>query len=521
MAIVKDKATVRLSLALSIILLLLLVACNQSANPQPAPLPGKTTHIDVLHTNDLHSHLDSMPRLATAITGIRREAGLDNTLLLNAGDAVSGSIYFNLYHGQAVLWFLNYLDYDVMCLGNHEFDGGLETLTNFVNGARFHIISANLEFPSEGLLHKAITPWVIIEKNGARYGIIGLTTEETAAISELGAEVIINEHIAAARHAVNELKRSGINRIIALTHIGWDDDLELAREVGDIDIIIGGHTHTVPGVYPTVVDEDGSPTLIAQAGEYARYIGHLRVTFDGSGVVKDWTGSELVRLDEKVAEDAACAAKVAEYRAPVQQRLAAVIGNTLVDLDGERTNVRSRETNLGNLVADSMLSRASHAGAGIAIISGGGIRDSIPRGDITLGQVQAVLPFDNYLVAFDLTGEQIMAALENGVSQVEDVQGKFPQVAGLRFIWNPGAKPGNRIVSAEVKKGGGYVSINPSATYRVVTNNFLYQGGDGYTMFPQGTGFINLGYTDYEVLAEYIAANSPVNSRIEGRIGRK
>ena len=521
MAFMKGKATFKLLAVLFTILLILLAACNHNTNPPPTSSLSKTTNIMILHTNDIHSHLDNMPRLSTAITRIREGSGKDNTLLLDAGDSFSCSIYFKLYQGQASLWFLNYLGYDAMCIGNHDFDGGQEALTKFVNGAGFHIVSANLEFPSESMLNKAITPWVIIEKNGERYGIFGLLTEETLEILNPGIDITVTDHISAARQAVTGLERDGINKIIALTHIGWHEDLKLAREVGDIDIIIGGHSHTVPEIYPTVVNEDGSPTLVAQAGDYAQYLGLLDVSFNEAGVIKDWTGSELLPLDEKAAEDATGTAKLAEYRAPIQQTMSAVIGNTQVDLDGERANVRSRETNLGNLVADSMLSKASRTGASIDIISGGGIRDSIPKGDVTLGQVMSILPFDNYLVAFDLTGEQIIAALENGVSQVEDEQGRFPQVSGLRFVWDPGAKPGSRIVSVEVEEAGGYEPINVSNSYRVVTTNYLYQGGDGYTMFSQGTNYVNLGYIDYEVLAEYITANSPVNPGIEGRIRRK
>jgi len=263
MAFVKGKATFKLLAVLFTILLILLAACNHNTNPPPTSSLSKTTNITILHTNDIHSHLDNMPRLSTAITRIREGSGKDNTLLLDAGDIFSGSIYFNLYHGQALLWFMNYLGYEAICLGNHEFDAGLKTLTEFVNGAKFHIVSANIQFPSESILDKTITPWVIIEKNGERYGIFGLTTEETTEISSPGTDVIINDHVSAARLAVAELERNGINRIIALTHIGWNEDLKLAGKVGDIDIIIGGHTHTVPESYPAVIDEDGSPALVA------------------------------------------------------------------------------------------------------------------------------------------------------------------------------------------------------------------------------------------------------------------
>jgi 2',3'-cyclic-nucleotide 2'-phosphodiesterase (5'-nucleotidase family) len=515
------RAVIGLILAALAAFLLLPVSCQQTPGQPPLASPGAAGSITILHTNDIHSHLDNLPRLATAVAEARHKAGKDNTLLLNAGDAMSGSIYFKLYHGQAVLWFLNYLGYDAMCLGNHEFDEGLDTLSAFVESAGFQIISANIEFPAESTLGATVTPWLIVEKNGQRYGVFGLLTEETTTILGPGAGITISDPVAAARLAVAELEKAGINKIIALTHIGWNEDLKLAAAVGDIDIIVGGHSHTLPESYPAVVDDDGSPTLVVQAGDYARYLGCLNVSFDSAGTVKDWTGSQIIPLDETVAEDPACSIKLAEYRAPVADMLAKVIGSAGVDLDGARDDVRTRETNLGNLVADSMLDKAGLTGTGIAITGGGGIRDSIPAGKITLEQAMAVLPFDNYLVTFDLTGAQIIAALENGVSQVEDVQGRFPQVAGLRFTWDPSAPPGNRVISAEVNKADGYVPVDPRAVYTVVTTNYLAQGGDGYTVFTEGTNYVNLGYVDYEVLAEYITARSPVDPQTGGRISRK
>jgi 5'-nucleotidase / UDP-sugar diphosphatase len=508
-------------LGILIVLLALAAACNQVPSSQPTTSQSQTTPINFLFTNDFQAHLDNMPRLATAVTSVRKQAGKENVFLMDGGDAFSGSVFFKLYHGQASLWFLNSLGYDIMCPGNHDFDGGMQTFTEFIKSAGFKVVCANLSFPAGSEPGKIITPWVILEKNGQRYGILGLLTAETDLIAGPDIDMTISDPVSAARQAVAELEKTGINKIIALTHIGWDQDLELARQVGDIDIIIGGHSHTIPDVFPTEVNEDGSPTLVAQTGDYGRYLGHLEVSFDQTGVVRDWTGSELIALDEKVPEDAVYAARLAEYKAPVQQMMNSKVGKTLVDLDGERANVRSRETNLGNLVADSFLSKVSRNGVGIVLITGGGIRDSILAGEVSLAQIRSVLPFDNYLVAFDLTGEQILAALENGVSQVEGSQGRFPQVAGLKFVWDPAAQPGSRIISVEIKRAGGYGPLDPSATYRMATIQYLYQGGDGYTMFTQGTSFINLGYIDNEVLAEYMTANFPVNAQVEGRITHK
>jgi 2',3'-cyclic-nucleotide 2'-phosphodiesterase (5'-nucleotidase family) len=518
MTVMKAKTISCITGILLFIILVLTVACSQVPGTQTASSPVQTVPLSLLFTNDVHAHLDNMPRLATAVQDIRRQAGKENVLLMDAGDAFSGSVYFKLYRGQAGLWFLNSLGYDAMCPGNHDFDDGLRTFSDLINKAGFKMVCANLTFPTGSEPGEIVTPWVILERNGQRYGILGLLTEETSLITGPDIDIAIGDPIAAARQAVSGLEKAGVNRIIALTHIGWSQDLELAKQVGDIDVIISGHSHTIPNVFPTVINEDGSPTLVAQAGDYGRYLGHLDVSFDQAGAVKDWTGSALMPLDEKTPEDPVYAAKLSEYKAPVQQMMDSVAGKTQVDLDGVRNNVRSRETNLGNLVADSMLSRASRSGAGIVIITGGGIRDSIPAGEISLAQIKSILPFDNYLVAFDISGRQILEALENGVSQVETLQGRFPQVAGLKFVWDPAAKPGSRIISAEVKKAGGFETLDPAATYRIATIQYLYQGGDGYSMFSQGANYVNLGYIDNEVLAEYVAANSPINPRVEGRI---
>jgi 2',3'-cyclic-nucleotide 2'-phosphodiesterase (5'-nucleotidase family) len=500
------KAAVCIGISL-LLLSVLFVACD-----------GPEAGVVILHTGDIHGHLENMPGLAGAIAEVRAGADGEDVLLFDTGDVFYGSVYGMMYGDQASLWFMNRLGYDAMCLGDSDFDEGLDGLLDFVEGAEFDVVSSNLEFGHVSGFHGLIMQWRVIEKNGERYGIFGLLTRDTLEIAGTGLDIDIGDYKSVAAEMVAGLESQGVDKIIALTHIGWDNDLELAGEVEGIDIIIGGYTHTLPEIYPYVVDEEGTPTLVVHAGENGEYLGCLDVAFDAAGVISGWEGSRLIAIDDTVDKDAAFVEKLAEYQAPLETMLSEIIGRTLVDLDGERENVRSRETNLGNLVADSMLHAAEQFGADVAIINAGGIRGSIPAGDISLETVISVLPFDNYLVTLNLTGEQIVTALENGVSRVEDVQGRFPQVAGLRFRWDPQAEPGSRILSVEIKKGETFEPVNPAAVYRIVTSNFLYQGGDGYTVFTAGTDFVNTGYTDYEVLADYISANSPVYPRIEGRI---
>jgi len=411
------------------------------------------------------------------------------------------------------------LKYDAMTLGNHEFDDGIDKLADFVTKAEFPILCANFDFSKEQKLN-SVVPSIIVSRGNIEYGIFGLTTEETEAMSSPGPNIIVNDHVDAAKKAVAHFQDKKIENIIALTHIGWDVDIELAKVVEGIDVIVGGHSHTVPEIYPTVVAEDDTPTLVLQAGCFDHYLGQLDVVFDQRGIIQDWTGSRLIPIDDKISEDATSAAKLVEYNKPLKEFLKTIVGKTLVELDGEREHIRVEETNLGNLITDAMLYKAGCVNARIALINSGSIRISIPAGDVSLWQAMQALPFSNYLETVDLTGEQIVAILEHSVSQAEQVKGRFLQVAGIRFEWNPDMPQGNRVGKVETGVPGNYKPLEPASIYRVATTDYIIQGGDEYTVMNDGTNKDNLGFMLYEVLAEYIKSNSPVNPAVEGRIKR-
>jgi len=496
-------------------------------------------NLTVMHTNDTHAHLDNIARRAAAIDRIRSEA--PNNLLLDSGDVFSGTLYFTQYQGQADLEFMNMLGYDAMALGNHEFDKGPQGLAKFLTGSyaegyrtapQFPLVNANFDFSSEpalsslaqttvaeegvDLLDGRIYPAVILDVNGEKVGILGLDTEDTEEISSPGNNININDAFTAAENAVSELTNKGINKIIALIHLGWDRDLQLAQEVEGIDIIVGGHSHTEPADYPAVVDAANTPTVVVQAGEHGQLLGRLNVSFDANGNIIQQNG--LLLDVTTFAEDTAVAARLSEYAEPLEEFKNTVVGSTLVLLDGVRENVRTKETNLGNLIADAMLEKAAPAGATLAITNGGGIRESIDAGEITLGEVLTVMPYGNTLTVLELNGAQIISALENGVSQVESQAGRFPQVAGMEFVWDPEQEAGSRIVSVEIKTVNGLQPIDPQANYLVATNNYMAGGGDGYDVFVEAASCEELGYVDYEVFLDYLDKHSPVNPQVEGRI---
>jgi len=248
-------------------------------------------------------------------------------------------------------------------------------------------------------------------------------------------------------------------------------------------------------------------------------LGDLHLTFDRAGTLTDWAGKPHI-VDATIPSDPAFQAKLVTYAEPLQTLQQQVIGQTSVLLEGDRARLRSGETNLGNVVADAILAKTRPDGCQIAIVNSGGIRTSI-EGQVTVGQVLEMLPFGNTIARLDLTGEQIKAALEHGVSQVELAMGSFPQVAGLQFVWNPHAPAGDRIVQIQVQQQDGtFAPLQTKAIYRVVTNDFLLKGGDGYSIFTQGNNQQDTSYMLVDVVSDYIHQRSPVSPERKNRIVR-
>ena len=492
--------------------------------------------VTILHTNDTHAHLEpfepfgqplqgGIARRYTAIQQVKAEGG--NVILVDGGDAFQGTLFFNQWQGEEEAYFMNALGYQAMAVGNHEFDSGPTALANFIQKANFPVLSANVDASAEPALAGLIPAYTILEVAGEKIGVFGLTTEDTAFISSPGPNVVFKDAAESAKATVAELEAQGINKIIALTHMGYNEDLTLAAAVDGIDVILGGHSHTLlgsmegaKGPYPTVVTSPaGDTVLVAQVYEWGKYLGRLDVTFTADGKVESYSG-EPIFIDESIAEDAAIVADVAQYAEPIETLRATVIGQAAVDLEGTRELVRSQETNMGNLICDAMLWKTAAENTQLCIQNGGGIRASITAGDVTMGQVLEVLPFGNQIATFGLKGSDVWAALENGVSRFEDQKGCFPQVGGLKYTFDPSQAVGSRIVSVEVKNAdGSYGPIDLNAVYEVVSNEFMRHGGDGYDVFADNAiDPYDAGALLADSVAEYIGAHSPVSPAVEGRI---
>ncbi len=497
--------------------------------------------IRILHTNDHHAHLEpikygdrflgGIARRRTLIDQIRVESKNDHEplLLLDAGDIFQGTLYFNQYQGQADLDFYNTLAYDAGTIGNHEFDRGQQVLANFITKAKFPIISANLDIASSSPLYGKVRPWHILDMKGEKIGILGLTTTDTEILSSVGDGVKFTDPIAAARTSVQNLKQQGINKIIALTHIGFENDVVLAQKVPDIDIIIGAHSHTPVGNIPNanhpypLVQKNGKKesVLVVTDWEWGKYLGDLSVSFDRAGKLIAWAGKPHA-IDASIKPNPEFANKLKAYAAPIESLRQKVIGQALVALDGDRVKMRTGETALGNLIADAILAKTQGDRVQVALINAGGIRSSLPLGNITMGNVLEALPFGNTITRVELTGQQLIEALESGVSKAEQEEGRFPQVAGMRFVWNAKFPVGKRVTKVEVKDASGkFQLLNPRAIYKVATNNFLASGGDGYRVFAESKNLLETGYLLSDAIAEYITANSPLHVTTENRIVRQ
>ncbi len=537
-------------LSVILALTLLVVSCSTGTTPAPSTPaltpPSEPYKLTILHTSENHGHWDpvevskvsqgGIARRATLVEKVRGEVA--NTLLLDSGDISQGTLYFTQYKGAEGRDFYNLLGYDVVVTGNHDYDTGPKLLAdNFLSGARFSVVVANMDFSREPLLAGKIPPFVVKTVGGEKVGIFGLVTDEVTVTSSPGPNVTMKDTTQSAREAVAGLSQQGVNKVILLSHLGFPADQDLAARVPGIDVIVSGHTDTLMGdparldpslgkpayPYPVVVNApDGSHTLIVHAFTLGRLVGRLNLVFNGRGEIQSWDG-EPIFVDKNIADDPAVTQKLAELARPLDELKKQVIGSTTVDLDGARATVRNQESNLGNMVADAMLWSTRQDRTQIAIANGGGIRTSINSGDISYSQVLEALPFGNRLVQVDLTGADLLAALENGISDIkadpEESGGRFPQVAGIKFSADLTKPAGSRVTEVLIgSRTSGYTPLDKAAVYRLVTLDFILDGGDGYTMLENGQNVRGGDVPQEMAVIDYIKANSPVSPKVEGRI---
>ena len=520
-----------LALLLAMLMTLGLMVPALAAENEAIDLTGKLV---ILHTNDIHGRALADPStgaLGYAVIAQVKEdyekAGAA-VLLLDAGDASQGTPIVNLSFGKAAMEFMNAVGYDAMSPGNHEFDWGLDNLLQIKEVAEFPMLAANITDKISG--EPVFTPYVIFDAaNGMKVGVFGLNTPETMTKTHpdkvQGITFAQGEELyACAQAQVDALVAENCDLIICLGHLGVSEEsipnrsTDLLEKVTGIDLFIDGHSHTeVDG--GIVVGE----TLLVSTGEYSQNIGVVVVDAESLAAHLYSVDTLTARLYQTY--NAEVAAVVNAMNADVLAQLSAVFATTEVDLNGERDpGVRTEETNLGDFAADAILWAAKQAMGDqvvAAITNGGGIRTSIPAGDITMLDMKTVFPFGNEVTTLTVTGEELLEALEAATCTTPTAIGAFPQVAGIEFTidtaieyvngeqypnstyYKP-ANPGSRVTIATV----GGEAFDPAALYVIASNDFTAAGGDTYYAFRYA--YANSGYKSgvslEDALVQYVAA---------------
>ncbi len=471
------------------------------------------TKLVILHTNDTHARIlegknDGMgfAKLAAEISKVRTEN--PNVLLLDAGDTLHGQTFATLNKGESIVKLMNLMKYDAMTPGNHDFNYGQDRLLALAGEMTFPLLSANIK-KADG---KTLLPASAIKEiGGIKVGIFALSTPETAYMTHPDnvAGLSFSDPVAEAKTMVAQLQDQ-TDVIVCLSHLGLNEGSAftsklVAESVPGIDVIIDGHSHTVL--------KDGlkvGNTLIGQTGDYDKNLGMIELTVAGGKVTASTAALFTKEQAATLTPDPVMAALITELDTANKVVTDVKVGSAAVALDGERGKVRRGETNLGNLITAAMLDAT---GADVAFTNGGGIRASIDAGEITKGEIITVLPFGNYVVVKDITGQDLLDALELGVSKYPEENGPFPHVAGIQFTFDAGKPAGSRILSATAAGS----PIDPAGTYTLATNDFMAAGGDGYTMFADNKVKGEYPALD-EILAAYIAKAGSVSPATDGRV---
>ena len=473
---------------------------------------AETVKITVIHTNDTHSRLIGtnteigFAKIATLIKEAK-EAN-PNTLVLDAGDTLHGMPIVNISKGENAIKVLEAAGYDYMTLGNHDFNYGKERLFELRDMSQVGMLSANIVDENGEYI---FTPYVIEEVGDVKVGIYGLSTPDTVILTNPNNVVglVFKDPIEVSKEMVEELEDK-TDVIIALAHLGLDESSTLtskalAQEVEGIDLIIDGHSHSML--------EGGqleNNTLIVQTKNYGQNLGYVDIEIL-EGEVTGITARLLAAADTAdVVPDPDLQKIIEDIEAANAEVFNEVIATTDVYLDGVRENVRTKETNLGNLSADA--ARAA-TGADIAFVNGGGIREDIPVGDITKGKIAAIFPFGNTIEVKKITGADLKAMLEWSVSDYPAAKGAFLQVSGLEFTFDPAKEIGSKVV--EILVGG--EAFDEAKEYTVAINDFMSTGGDGYAMLADYDVLAIYG-TYEEIIIDYLVANGTAGSEVSGRI---
>jgi 2',3'-cyclic-nucleotide 2'-phosphodiesterase (5'-nucleotidase family) len=472
--------------------------------------------VTFLHINDVYEISPKQGRggMAPLMTLLKQErAKAAHSITTLGGDLVGSSMMSGITKGTQMIELMNAIGMDLAVVGNHEFDFGSEVFKQRIAESRFPWLGTNI-LGTDGKLYGTLVGTVTRKVGDLTIGFFGVITPETEHLSSTGSDVKFAPVMDTARAAVKQLRDQGVDAVVALTHLALAEDRQLAREVKGIDVILGGHDHD-----PMTLYEGG--VLIFKVGYDAHYLGVAQIEIEKTQgqrgpQVKVWPREWRLVSTAGVAPDPQIAAVVKKHEDQLDASLNVPVGKTGVALDSRRAVVRRQEAAIGNMMSDAI---REFTKADIAITNGGGIRgDRIYEAGATLTRkdVLTELPFGNLTVLLDISGADLRAALEEALSQVEDLAGRFPQVSGMKLEFDARRPKGDRIVNLTIAGK----PIDPMARYKLAANEYIAGGGDGYTSLKKAKPIVDASAATLmaTVVMDYIQAKGTVSPTVEGRI---
>jgi 5'-nucleotidase len=471
--------------------------------------PRAEAPVTFLQMNDVYTMvpIEGLGGLARVATQKQQLAAAGRTpFLVMAGDFLSPSVASSVFKGEQMIAALNAAGLDLATLGNHEFDFGDDVLIQRMREARFEWVVSNVVDTNTGQPIGGAAAYLVKTFGPLKVGFIGLclNSEEITA-DKLKHSRIVDPLVAAGQY-LPILKREGANVIVAVTHLAFATDRALVEKFPEIDLVIGGHEHFL-------ITSTENRALISKAGSDAKALARIDVNRSSAGTVERFF--ELLPVTSAIPDDPRTAAVIASYESRLGAELETVVGISRVPLDGISSHLRTSETNLGDLVADAI---RADAGTDIAIVNSGSIRGNriFPPGPLTRRTLIEIHPFDNVIVKLSMPGRVVLQALNTGAEKLPAPAGVFPQVSGLKMVVDANAAPGDRV--RDVRVNGQPLQLD--RIYTVGIADFIFRGGDGYTMFagqrvlvgPEAGTLISLA------IEKYVAAQREISQQVDGRI---
>lgn len=566
----------------ALMIIALAISCSTSNDPGKGKLMSDSGvsrdgfSMVIFHINDTHSQFEESSiklklagkktyakiggyaRLSTLLSRLRSGPYKNKAqLFVQPGDSFQGTLYFHQNRGMTGAKMLNYLKLDAFSVGNHEFDNGSPALSSFIEKAKFPVLATNVDAKGDKLLSGRLKPYIIKNFNGNRVAVLGLVVTGTREISSPSKKTIFTDEYEAATRFIQKLKADGVNKIILLTHLGYEEDLKLAAKLKDVDVIVGGHSHSLlgdmeninlsaEGKYPTrVKDADGKITCVTQAWEKAKALGIIELKFDKDGNIlkcqgqlKLLVGDEFKRKNsagKKVAVTPMVKKEITDFIAtspnitiaakdqnllkmlkPFKDKVDALAKEKIGVVKEELLHIRKpgkhtsgvklqKGSHLAPVIGDAYAWKLEKIGLHFdAIISNaGGIRKDLAAGDLYVSDIYEVLPYDNSLVYFDIKGIDLEKILQKAIA---GKGGGFPYCYRMKLDIDMTKPQGKNLRALTFLKNGKWIPFDKNRTYRIVTNSYLLSGGDNYD-FSSASNVVDTGFIGNQTLLEYVKEN--------------